>query len=257
MSQSDKGSLYLGRVMHMRLRPVTHQFRYRVFSLCLDVDRIADQLEPLRLITYNRFGLFSFHDIDHARRDGSALRPWIDAEHAKRGMARPHKVSVLAFPRILGYVFNPLTLYYGYDNAGRLSSIIYEVKNTFGDQTAYVLPCTDQTTAMDQTQKKMMYVSPFIELDQTYHFRLNAPDERLGLRIKQTGAQGETLISSLNATRKDLTDAALLKCFLSYPLMTLKVVAGIHWEALRLALKGVHFRRYSQTQVFSKENELS
>jgi len=253
----DHACLYKGRVMHMRLRPVSHQFRYRVFSVFLDLDRLAETLEPLRLINHNRFGVMSFHDVDHGRRDGSASRPWVDDEHAQRGLTRPARVKILAFPRILGFVFNPLTLYYGYDQAGQLTSIVYEVKNTFGDQTAYVLPCGSGERAIDQSQRKMMYVSPFIELEQTYAFRVSVPDARLGLRIKQTGEAGETLISTLNAERRPLTDAVLARCFLSHPLMTLKVVAGIHWEALRLALKGVRFRKYSQSQVFSKENELS
>lgn len=241
--------------MHMRLRPVQHRFRYRVFSVLLDIDRLADTLQPLRLMRYNKFGLMSFYDRDHGSRDGSSLRGWVDREHQKRGLARPAMVQILAFPRMVGFVFNPLSIYYCFDEGGALSSVIYEVKNTFGDQTAYVLPCESEETIC-QTQKKMMYVSPFIELDQTYFFRLNAPGARLGLRIKQEGQDGETLISSLNGSRRDLTDRQLLRLFVTHPLMTVKVVAGIHWEALRLALKGVHFRRYSKTQVFSEENDL-
>jgi len=199
----------------------------------------------------------SFHDADHGARDGTALRPWIDAAHEVRGMARPERVKILAFPRILGFVFNPLTIYYGYDQNDQLTSIVYEVKNTFGDQVAYVLPCEPGAGAIGHAHDKRMYVSPFIELDQTYAFRLVPPKDRLSLRIKQCGAEGETLISALNADRKLLTDRALLGLFLSHPLMTLKVVAGIHWEALRLLLKGVYFRRYSKTQVFSEENRTS
>lgn len=239
--------------MHMRLAPVQHRFRYRVFSLLLDIDRLDETIGRLRLMGLNRFGLMSFHDKDHGARDGSALRPWIDKEHVKRGLPRPDRVWVLAFPRMLGFVFNPLTLYYGYDADGALTSVVYEVKNTFGDQTCYVLPCASRGEAVAQDQKKMMYVSPFIELDQTYHFRLNPPGDRLGLRIKQDGTEGETLISSLNADAAPLSDRSLLRAFVGHPLMTLKVVAGIHWEALRLSLKGVYFRRYSQTRIFADE----
>ena len=243
--------------MHMRLQPVSHRFRYRVFSVFLDVDRIVDVLRPLNLMNYNRFGVMSFHDADHGPRDGSPLRPWIDNAHAQKGMARPERVKVLAFPRILGFVFNPLTLYYGYDAEGGLTSIIYEVKNTFGDQVAYVLPCDPSDEPISHVQRKRMYVSPFIELEQTYQFRLAPPDTRLGLRIKQSGAEGKTLISAINAERRPLTDRGLALMFATHPLMTLKVVAGIHWEALRLAVKGVYFRRYSKTQVFAEESSTS
>ncbi len=257
MTEAVGGCLYKGRVMHMRLRPVTHQFRYRVFSVFLDLDEIERSLAPLKLMNYNRFGLMSFHDADHGARDGSRLRPWIDAAHAREGLARPERVRILAFPRILGFVFNPLTIYYGYDENDGLTSILYEVKNTFGDQLAYVLPCDPSSGVISHDQEKGMYVSPFIELEQTYHFRGSAPKERLSLRIKQGGAEGETLISALNGDRRPLTDRALFGMFVGHPLMTLKVVAGIHWEALRLSLKGVYFRRYSKTQVFSEKNSTS
>ena len=245
-------ALYKGRVMHLRLQPVRHQFRYRVFSLYLDLDRIGETLKPLLLLSHNRFSLMSFYDADHGARDGSDLRDWVDLEHSKRGLARPHRVTVLAFPRILGYVFNPLTIYYCFDDVGALKSILYEVKNTFGDQVAYLIPC--ETGAAVQTHTKQMYVSPFIELDQTYRFELNPPLDRLSLRIRQSGADGEVLISALNADRVALSDRALLGLFLSHPLMTLKVMAGIHFEALRLFIKGVRFRRYSKSQIFSKDH---
>lgn len=253
MKSDTAGKIYRGRVMHMRLAPVQHRFRYRVFSLFLDIDQMEETIGRLKLMGLNRFGLMSFHDKDHGARDGSPLRPWVDNEHRKRGLPVPHRVWVLAFPRMLGFVFNPLTLYYGYDKVGALTSVVYEVKNTFGDQTCYVLPCASTGEAVSQDQKKMMYVSPFIELDQTYHFRLNPPGERLGLRIKQDGTDGQTLISSINADAAPLNDWTLLRNFVAHPLMTLKVVAGIHFEALRLALKGVYFRRYSQTRVFADE----
>ena len=243
--------------MHMRLQPVEHKFRYRVFSLFLDIDALDRTTKPLRLLNYNRFGVMSFHDADHGRRNGSPLRPWIDEEHEKRGMPRPDRVFVFAFPRIFGFVFNPLTIYYCYDDKGGMLSALYEVKNTFGDQTVYLLGCEPDASISFHDQKKMMYVSPFIDLDQTYRFSLGAPGERLALRIKQSGPDGETLISSINGDRKALSDGQLAKLLLTHPLMTVKVVAAIHWQALRLALKGVVFRRYSKAEVFVSENAQS
>ena len=232
--------IYVGHVMHMRLIPKRHRFRYRVFSVLLDLDRLPETLARSRVMRHNRPGLLAFMDRDHGPRDGAPLRPWVDAELARAGLARPARVEVLAFPRLWGYVFNPLTVYYCYDAAGSLASMLYEVKNTFGDQIAYALPAgAPAGGAPRQTQPKSMYVSPFIAMDQTYRFDAPPPDARLALRIRQAGPEGETLIATQTGTALPFTDAALLRAVATHPLMTLKVIAAIHWEALRLWTKGV------------------
>jgi len=237
--------LYRGQVMHMRLRPFRHQFRYRVFALLLDIDRLEEICGRLWLLRLGRFGLLSFHRRDHGARDGAALRPWVEARLAEAGRPRPSQIWLLSFPRILGYVFNPLSIYFCTDRAGRLESVIYEVKNTFGDQHPYVLDAAAEADgAVRHGTPKAFFVSPFLDLDHVYRFTLRAPEERLAVRIRQGNAEGDWLIATQTGRRRPLSDGALLAQWLGHPLMTVKVIAAIHWQALRLWLKGARFRRY-------------
>jgi len=241
--------------MHLRMRPARHQFRYRVFSLLLDVDQIGETLKPLRFLSHNRFGLMSFRDDDHGARDGSSLRSWAERKLAAKGLPKPDRISLLCFPRMLGIGFSPLSVYYCYDQSGQFYAVIYEVKNTFGGQEAYVLNTgSEHGGQFYQQEDKRFFVSPFIGMDQRYRFTLASPDKRLRLRIKQAGPEGETLIATQTGTARPLNDAELIKHFVSHPLMSFKVIAGIHWEALRLFLKRVPFRRYSaQDSTFKGE----
>ena len=237
--------LYAGHVMHMRLTPFAHRFRYRVFSLLLDVDRLEETAAGLRLLALDRFALLAFHRRDHGARDGSDLRPWVEARLAEAGRPRPARILVLGFPRILGYAFNPLSVYFCEDDEGRLETVLYEVKNTFGDQHAYVLAAEpDADGTIRHGHDKGFFVSPFIGMDQRYAFTLRPPGERLAIRIRQRDADGPWLIATQSGTRRPLTDGALLRQWLAHPLMTLKVILAIHWQALRLWLRGARFHRY-------------
>jgi DUF1365 family protein len=239
------GALYPGHVMHMRLTPFAHRFRYRVFSLLLDIDRLEETAAGLRLLALDRFGLLSFHRRDHGPRDGSDLRPWVDRLLAGAGRPRPARVTLLSFPRILGYAFNPLSVYFCEDASGRLESVIYEVKNTFGDQHPYVLAADDgEDGAARHDQPKGFFVSPFIGMDQTYSFTVRKPGERLAVRIRQGDAAGPWLIATQNGRRVALTDRNLLAAWAGHPLMSFKVIGAIHWQAFRLWLRGATFRRY-------------
>lgn len=237
--------LYQGHVMHMRLAPFPHKFRYRVFALLLDLDRLEPTCARLRLLRLDRFGLMSFHRADHGPRDGSDLRPWVAARLAEADRPPADHLTLLSFPRILGFVFNPLSVYFCMDAGGRLHSVIYEVKNTFGDQHPYVLAAEqDRDGAIRHAQTKGFFVSPFIGMDQTYDFTLREPGERLSVKIRQGDAAGAMLIATQSGLRRPLTDAELLRQWLRHPLMTLKVLAAIHWQALKLWLKGARFARY-------------
>ncbi|MEM6942943.1 MAG: DUF1365 domain-containing protein [Pseudomonadota bacterium] len=239
------GCLYQGHVMHKRLRPFVHQFRYRVFTLLLDLDRLEETCSRLRLLSLDRFGLLAFHRRDHGARDGSDLRAWAEGQLARAGRPRPARIMLLSFPRILGYVFNPLSVYFCEDADGRLESVIYEVKNTFGDQHPYVLGAeADAKGVVRHSHDKGFFVSPFIAMTQTYKFTIRQPAQRLSIGIRQHDDEGEWLIATQTGQRVALSDRSMLRLWAMHPLMTLKVMVAIHWQALKLWLKGARFHRY-------------
>ncbi len=232
--------LYEGQTTHRRVGAVTHGFRYGLFQILLDVDRISDDLRGLRMIRRGRFGLFSYHDRDHGWRDDRPLRPWVMDRLARSGVAATaHQIRLLAMPRVLGFVFNPISLIYVEDAAGDLEAVIYEVNSTFGQTHAYVAPANGRGVQRQQADKRL-FVSPFYGLDGAYRFDVTPPGETLDLAIVKTDAEGAAeFTATLSAERKPLTDARMLRLFLGFPLMTLQVLAGIHWQALRLFMKGV------------------
>lgn len=233
--------LYRGAVMHLRLRPKRHQFRYAVTALWIDAD--APELAQSRLFSVDRRNVVSFHRRDHGPRDGTDLRPWVEARLEEVGVARPDRIMLLSFPRVFGFAFNPLSVYYCYDAGGRLQALVYEVKNTFGDQHGYAAP-VERGAAEDfraQAHPKEFFVSPFIDMAKTYHFQAPAPAERLALKIDERDADGSFLIATWNGAATPLTTPALTRLFVAKPLATAKVTAAIHWHALRLFLKGVPF----------------
>jgi DUF1365 family protein len=235
-------ALYFGDVMHARLKPIGHRFCYRVMSLLIDLDRLDAADRQSRLFGVNRAALYSFHEADHGERDGSSLRIYAQRRAAERGIdLAGGRVLLLCYPRLLGYTFNPLSAYFCYRAGGELALIIYEVRNTFGDIHCYVLPirpCEISAAGVRQQQDKLFYVSPFIDMAMRYHFRVSPPGDNVKLRILETGREGPLLAATFRGRRRALTTAALLRSFFSLPLVTLKIVAAIHWEALRLWLKG-------------------
>jgi DUF1365 family protein len=239
----DAAALYFGDVMHARLKPIGHRFSYRVMSLLIDLDRLgeADRLSPLFAV--NRPALYSFREADHGKRDGSSLRDYVQRCAAERGIdLTGGRVLLLCYPRLLGFTFNPLSVYFCYRAGGELALLIYEVRNTFGDIHPYVLPVRPSEISdagIRQQQEKLFYVSPFVEMAMRYHFRISPPGDRVKLRILETDRDGPLLSATFNGHREPLTTAALLRSFFALPLVTLKIVAAIHWEALRLWLKGV------------------
>jgi DUF1365 family protein len=235
-------ALYFGDVMHARLKPIGHRFCYRVMSLLIDLDRLDAADRQSRLFGVNRAALYSFHEADHGERDGSSLRIYAQRRAAERGIdLAGGRVLLLCYPRLLGYTFNPLSAYFCYRAGGELALIIYEVRNTFGDIHCYVLPIRPgeiSVAGVRQQQDKLFYVSPFIDMAMRYHFRVSPPGDNVKLRILETGREGPLLAATFRGRRRALNTAALLRSFFSLPLVTLKIVAAIHWEALRLWLKG-------------------
>jgi DUF1365 family protein len=242
-SPDAAAALYFGDVMHARLKPLGHRFSYRVMSLLIDLDRLdeADRQSPLFAV--NRAALYSFSESDHGERDGSSLRGYAQRCAAARGIdLSGGRVLLLCYPRLFGYTFNPLSAYFCYRADGELALIVYEVRNTFGDIHPYVLPVQPgeiSEAGVRQQQDKLFYVSPFMEMAMRYHFRVSPPAHSVKLRILETDLEGPLLAAAFSGKRRELTTAALLGSLFSLPLVTFKVVAAIHWEALRLWLKGV------------------
>ena len=238
----DAASLYVGDVMHARLKPIGHRFSYRVLSLLVDLDRLEEADRQSALFGVNRAGLYSFHEVDHGERDGSSLRAYAQRCAARHDVdLTGGRVMLLCYPRLLGYGFNPLSVYFCYRACGELALVIYEVRNTFGDIHPYVLPVVSgelSAAGLRQQQDKQFHVSPFIAMDMRYHFRLHPPSDTVRLRILETDRDGPLLAATFNGRRRSLTSRALLRSFVALPLVTLRVMAAIHWEALRLWLKG-------------------
>ena len=236
-------ALYIGHVMHHRLRPKRHRFIYRFATLLIDIDRLTDIENRLRFLSVGRFNLFSVNIRDHGPRDGTPLRPWVEAELEAAGLASsPARILLLSMPRFLGYVFNPLSIYYCYDDDERLFAIIYEVKNTFGEQHPYVLAMPDKPTKSGryhQSCDKNFYVSPFIEAEANYRFSLNEPDNNLDVRISEYVESGALLVATMQGKRRALTDRQLIIQALFYPFLPQMVMASIHYQALKLWLKGI------------------
>lgn len=246
MTSVPEDGLFVGEVMHQRLRPVRHRFVYRVFALLLDVDRLDEGRPVFRLFGVERFRMLSLRRRDHGPRDGSTLRPWVEQEMARAGLAwRPARILLLAWPRFLGYVFNPISVYYCYRDDGRLGAVLHEVKNTFGGQRAYALPVAPERRrgqAVRQTCAKDLYVSPFVAMAARYRFKLSEPSARLSLAIQEETEGGSELVATLTLKRRPLTDHALLRAILVHPFLAQKVILAIHLEAFRLWLKGVPLR---------------
>ncbi|MBZ8131922.1 DUF1365 domain-containing protein [Afifella sp. IM 167] len=238
-------ALYAGKVVHSRLKPRRHRLSYRVFSLLLDLDELPELDRKLRLFGHNRRAAISFLDRDHGNGRPGELRAWVDANLAEAGIEGGGPVRVLAYPRLFGFVFNPLTVYFCHAASGRLSGILYEVSNTFGERRTYVIPVEEGAgPAIEQECDKLLYVSPFIPMECHYRFRIEPPGERVTIRIGEEDAEGPLLVAAFSGERREMRDGVLMRALFGYPLMTLKVIGAIHFEALRLWWKGVPVFRH-------------
>lgn len=239
-------SLVRGTVMHARMKPKVHRFSYRVFNLLIDLDRLDEAGRASPLFSVGKgFNLVGFRESDHG--DGrTGLRRHVDALLAPTGVdLSGGRVLLWCYPRILGFVFNPISVYFCYRADDALVAVIYEVRNTFGEKHSYVAPVLPgelSPAGLRQERDKLFYVSPFLDMPLRYHFRLLPPGDNVRIRILETDAEGPILAASFNGRRRDLTSARLIGACLAIPFMTMKVVAGIHWEAMKLWLKGVRLR---------------
>lgn len=239
-------ALYMGEVVHARHKPRQHTLRYSVFCLLLDLDELPALDGSLRLLSHNRWGIFGFRDSDHGLGETGRLKDWVAGHLQEVGLnVEELQVEVLCYPRIFGYVFNPLTVYFCHGPDRALRAILYEVCNTFGERHTYVIPATAEADgSIKHSCAKQMYVSPFIPMDCSYQFKIAPPGEHVQVSINEADGEGPLLYASFAGKRRELTDRQLLKALVTYPLMTLKVMGAIHWEALRLWLKGVPLYRH-------------
>jgi len=231
--------LYRGLVSHNRVKPRRHKLAYRIFMLLIDLDELQDL--KLKTLGIGRFNLFGFD----TRRfgDGSArpLKAQIEATLTDAGIAAGGPIRMLAMPQILGRAFNPLTVYFCHDQAGALTAILYEVNNTFGERHGYLIPAPN-AALIRQGCAKGFYVSPFMDMDLTYSFKILRPEDRVLVSVDTSDAQGLILAASFAGERRELNDRELIGAWLAHPWMTLGTVAAIHWEALFIWLKGEKIR---------------
>ncbi|MEP7453010.1 DUF1365 family protein [Phyllobacterium sp. SB3] len=241
-------AIYAGKVTHKRFKPKTHFLRYRMFYLLFDIDEIAALSKKHWLFSCNRFNFFSFFNKDHGYKSDAyiadrSLRNYVENRMKEAGMTPDGgRIMLMTMPRILGYAFNPLSVYYCHDRAGTLSALIYEVNNTFGQRHSYIFPLeqgSNPDAPLHQECSKEFYVSPFLEMELGYDFTITPPRCDASIVINASDKDGLIIATAFTGKRREFSDRALLKLALAYPLLTLKVILGIHWEALRLWLKGV------------------
>ena len=241
MSEPLASALYPGRVSHRRWRPRDHRLAYRIWSMLLDLDELENLDRRLRLFSVDRFNLFSFFRRDRGDRTGRDLRGQVEQAMRVAGVEPDGgPIRLLTMPRLLGYAFNPLSIFFCHRRNGEVAAILWEVDNTFGERHGYLLPVAQvEDGEIFQTCDKSFYVSPFMDMDLRYAFRVRPPEQGFSLVIEVNDAEGLLLTARQTATRIALSDRALLKLFVQIPLVTLRVIFGIHWEALKIWTKGV------------------
>jgi DUF1365 family protein len=234
--------IYNGSVIHKRFKPKEHFFKYKVFSLLIDLSELNELNDKLKFFSVNKFNLISFYEKDHGDRDGSSLINWVKLNLNINNISTENiKIKLLCYPRILGYVFNPLSIFFIYDKNKNLISILYEVKNTFGEQHTYVFKVVGDNKLIQNNCSKKFHVSPFIEMNCNYFFRILKPSEKISVIIDQYQLNEKILYASQDGKRANFTSNELIKSYLKHPLMTFKIILAIHFEAFKLWAKGIRF----------------
>lgn len=244
MIKPPRSGLYVGKVTHRRKNPMRHNLRYRTYSLLFDIDEVDELASTTRFLSHNRWNLYSICDRDFGPRDGSPLRPWIDGLLDAAGIdLEGGSVQVNAFPRLLGYTFNPLTIWFCHHADGSLRAVLYEIHNTFGQSHGHLVPI-DPTSSSPHRHgfAKELHVSPFFDRNGSYSFLLRPPRERFSVSIDYEVAGESMLTATMTGQHRPISSTSLLRAFFGHPLLTMKVTFGIHWHALRLWAKGARYR---------------
>jgi uncharacterized protein len=237
MSVAAAPLLAAGIVRHRRLRPAAHAFAYPTYFLLLPMRAL--RRSPHQALPRNRFGLLSFHDRDHGDGGADALA-WLDALLRQQGVTDADgEVWLQTYPRVLGYVFKPVSFWYCERRDGSLAAIVVEVNNTFGERHCYLLAGPGLAFGRELTARKVFHVSPFCAVQGGYRFRFMRTGDRIVARVDHDDDAGALLLTSVSGRLQPLTAASRRAAFFGMPLMTLGVIAHIHWQALRLWLKHV------------------
>ena len=235
-------SIYNGTVIHKRFKPKVHFFKYKVFSILIDISEINLLHKNLKIFSHNRFNIISFYDADHGPRDGTSVKKWVIKNLKDNQIdTQDIKIKLLCYPRIFGFVFNPLSVFFIYNKKSELISILYEVKNTFDEQHTYIFKSRENENPIKHTCKKKFHVSPFIEMNCTYFFKILKPGDKISVIIDQYDEEGKLLYASQDGSRIELNNKNLFLSYLKHPLMTFKIIAAIHFEAFKLWIKGIKF----------------
>lgn len=245
MTEARPSALYVGEVAHRRTHGFDHALSYRVFMLLMDLDTAEAEVERLRWLSGGRFGLLSWRAADHGDRSGRPLRQQVTEHLSNAGIEiGDGAIRLLCMPRILGYGFNPLSIYFCHRPDGSLAALLYEVTNTFNERHSYLVaqPRDADASLVRQTAEKAFFVSPFMDMDLTYDFTVRPPGEAVSVVVAVRRGDTPILTASFAGQRRPLTDAALLKAWATHPLLTWKVMWGIHWEALLGMVKGAKYR---------------
>lgn len=239
------GGLSSATVFHKRLRPKTNQFRYSVFYICVSLRDLTKLRRPF--FSLNRFNLLSFRTSDHGARDGSDLEVWARKLLAENGLDSADGDIVLhCHPRLLGYAFNPISLWFCHDRAGGLRAVLCEVNNTFGERHLYLVAHDDQRPIQPSDwllARKAFHVSPFLPVEGHYRFRFRLDAAVIRADIHYHDMAGPMLVTYVEGARRDLTGRSALGAMLRHPAMTFMVVARIHYQAIKLVFKKARFFR--------------
>jgi uncharacterized protein len=233
--------VYVGTLRHRRFEPVLHAFRYPLFMVLLDIDRIDELMTVSRFTSRNRFNWATFDDRDHFGDPALSLRERVRRDAEQHGIELPDgPIVLLTHLRYLGYCFNPLSLFYCFDRDSRLAVVLGENNNTFGGRHNYWLrPSGEPSRLFRARARKALYVSPFMEADLVYTFALSAPSDSITVHMVALQAGNATFDATLSLERRPWTASEIRRALVRHPLMTAGVIAAIHWEALKLWWKGV------------------